>query len=137
MIIYIDGIFDLFHYGHIELFNKCKNMFPNVILIVGVMGDGVATSYKRKPIYNEKHRYALVKNSRNVDKIIENPPLIVTKEFMEEYKIDYVVHAFANTSDETKQDQFFSYPRSIGAFKTIEYCNEISTTDIINRIIGV
>ena len=68
MIVYIDGVFDLFHFGHIEIFKKCKNLADDVYLIVGVMSDKEATNYKRKPIYNEKHRYALVENSKYVDK---------------------------------------------------------------------
>lgn len=134
MIIYIDGIFDLFHFGHIESFRKCKELGKNVILIVGVIGDVTASCYKRLPIYNELHRYALVENSKYVDNIIKDPPLIVTKEFMEKYNIDLVVHCFMNKDDEEKQDKFFRYPKSINKFQTIEYCKEISTSEIINKI---
>ena len=136
MIIYIDGIFDLFHYGHIESFRKCKELHNNVLLIVGVIGDKVALSYKRPPIYCENHRYALVENSKYVDKIIKDPPLIITKEFMELYSIDLVVHSFINNDDENKQDKFFEYPKSINKFKTIEYCKDISTTSIITKLLN-
>ena len=85
--VYIDGIFDLFHYGHIESFRKCKELSENVTLIVGVISDKNATSYKRPPIYCESHRYALVENSKYVDQIVQDPPLVVTKEFMEKYNV--------------------------------------------------
>ena len=98
MIVYLDGIFDLFHFGHIESFKKCKKLYPDVKLIVGIISDKVATSYKRKPIYCEKHRYALVENSKYVDKIIKDSPLIITKEFMEKFNIDLVVHGFSNNN---------------------------------------
>ena len=58
MIVYIDGVFDLFHYGHIESFKKCKKLSNCVYLIVGIINDTDATNYKRKPIYCEKNRYA-------------------------------------------------------------------------------
>jgi len=135
MIIYIDGIFDLFHYGHIESFRKCKEFDIDVTLIVGVIGDKVASAYKRQPIYCEKHRYALVNNSKYVDQTIKDPPLIITKEFMEMYKIDLVVHGFINEEDQNKQDKFFEYPKSINKFKTIEYCTEISTSTIIKKLL--
>tara|TARA_Y100000816_G_C25636379_1_gene338979 strand:+ start:109 stop:534 length:426 start_codon:yes stop_codon:yes gene_type:complete len=134
MIVYIDGIFDLFHFGHIESFRKCKELYPNTTLIVGVIGDNSAKEYKREPIINEKHRYALVENSKYVDKIIRDPPLVITKDFMENNNIDVVVHSFSNTKDRNNQDDFFSYPKSIQAFKEINYCNEINTTYIIDRI---
>lgn len=135
MIVYIDGIFDLFHFGHLESFRKCKELDKNVTLIVGVISDEVASSYKRPPIYCESHRYALIENSKYVDQIIKDSPLIITKEFMEEYKIDVVVHAFLNNNDENKQDEFFRYPKSINKFQTISYCNEISTSEIIKKIL--
>jgi len=55
--IYIDGIFDLFHRGHVEILRKAKNYRNNTTLIVGVISDSVATNYKREPIYNEEDRY--------------------------------------------------------------------------------
>jgi len=136
MIVYIDGIFDLFHYGHIESFRKCKELSENVTLIVGVISDKNATSYKRPPIYCESHRYALVENSKYVDQIVQDPPLVVTKEFMEKYNIDLVVHGFINKDDENKQDYFFHYPKSVNKFQTIPYCKEISTSEIINNILS-
>lgn len=136
MRIYIDGIFDLFHFGHLESFRKCKELYNNVFLIVGVISDNTATNYKRLPIINEKHRYEIVKNIKYVDKIIEGPPLNITKEFMIKYNIDLVVHGFSNQDDAIKQDIYFQYPKSINKFKEIEYCNECSTTDIINKIIN-
>ena len=54
---------------------------------------------------------------------------------MEKNKIDLVVHGFSNLNDANKQDKFFAYPKSINKFKEIEYCNEISTTDMIYKII--
>ena len=134
MIIYIDGVFDLFHYGHLEILKKCKNLYPNVYLIVGIMGDKEATNYKRKPIYNEKYRYGLVESCKYVDKIVKDCPLYTTKEFMEKHKIDLVVHSFSNSNDKNNQDEFFKYPKSINKFREIDYCNEISTTSIINNI---
>lgn len=135
MIIYIDGIFDIFHYGHIESFRKCKELYPTANLIVGVISDHVATNYKRKPIYCEKHRYALVENSKYVDKIIKDPPLVITKKFMEQHNISKILHSFSNNRDGNNQEHFFSYPKSIGAFTEFEYCKEISTTTIINNIL--
>lgn len=134
MRVYIDGIFDLFHFGHLDSFRKCKELGDNIYLIVGIISDNVAENYKRLPIIKEKHRYEIIKHIKYVDEIIENSPLIIKKDFMEKYNIDLVVHGFNNPNDVNKQDEFFKYPKSINKFKEMEYCYDCSTTDIINKI---
>ena len=37
MIIYIDGIFDLFHVGHLKSFKYIKNRYPDCLLLAGVI----------------------------------------------------------------------------------------------------
>ena len=53
---------------------------------------------------------------------------------MDKYNIDVVIHSFSSTSDSAKQYDFFKYPISINKFKEIDYCSEISTSDIISMI---
>jgi choline-phosphate cytidylyltransferase len=139
-IVYTDGIFDLFHRGHIEYLKACKNIFKDleeveeVFLIVGIVNDKDATGYKRIPIYNENDRYEIIENIKCVNKIIKDAPLIITEDFMEEHKIDYVIHSFSNSNDEGAQDEFFKVPIQMGKFKKIKYYSLISTTDIIKKI---
>lgn len=150
-IIYTDGIFDLFHRGHIEYLKACKNIFKDgdgnidrnrdrdveeddVFLIVGIVNDKDATGYKRIPIYNESDRYEIVENIKCVDKIIKDAPLIITEDFLNEHKIDYVIHSFSNANDEGAQNDFFKVPIQMGKFKKIQYYSSISTTDIIKKI---
>ena len=134
MRIYVDGVFDLFHYGHLQFLIKCKELYPETFLIVGVVGDNVAENYKRKPIINQKHRCDIIKSLKCTDLVIEDPPLIITKHFMDKYNIDMVIHSFSSTSDSAKQYDFFKYPISINKFQEIDYCSEISTSYIISMI---
>ena len=55
-------------------------------------------------------------------------------DFINEHKIDMVVHGFANNQDREKQNDFFKEIRDIGKFKEISYYNKISTTEIINKL---
>ena len=55
-IVYIDGIFDLFHRGHLESLKQAKNIYEDCFLLVGVISDEEAKSYKREPIINEKRQ---------------------------------------------------------------------------------
>ena len=120
-IVYTNGIFDLFHRGHIEYLKSCKNIFNDnenkeedkVFLIVGIVNDKDATLYKRPPIYNENDRYEIIGNIACVDKIIKDAPLIITEDFMKVHNIDYVIHSFSNSGDEGSQNKFFKVPIEI------------------------
>ena len=86
------------------------------------------------PVYNEDDRYTIIENIKFVDEIVKDSPLIITEEFLEKYKIDYVVHGFSNPQDSNKQDDFFKIPKSLNKFMEVPYYSKISTTDIIKKI---
>ena len=132
--IYVDGIYDLFHAGHVTTLKYIKNMRDDVNLIVGIVNDKDATGYKRVPVINEDNRYIMLESCKYVDNIITNAPLIITKEFMLENNIDLVVHGFNNPEDENSQSDFFKVPIEMGKYKTIPYSYIESTSNIIKRI---
>ena len=135
--VYIDGIFDLFHKGHLESFKKTKNIYKNVYLIVGVISDEKATAYKRKPIINESDRCDIIRNIKVVDEVIFDPPLIIDKNFIEKNNIDMIVHGFFDSNDKEKQDDFFKVAKNLNKFQEIEYYKKESTSAIINRILAI
>jgi len=132
--VYIDGIFDLFHRGHLESLKQAKQIGNNTYLIVGVISDVVAKDYKRIPVISHEDRVEIIKNLSIVDEVIENPPLVITKEFVETNNIDLVVHGFSNEDDWEKQKNFFGFLIKNNKFKRINYYDKTSTTDIISRI---
>ena len=134
MNIYTDGIFDLFHRGHIEFLNNIKKKYPNSELIVGIINDTQSTNYKREPIYNEEDRYTIIENLKCVNKIIKDAPLIMSEEFINKNKIDLIVHGFSNNQDIEKQNEFFEIPIKLNKFEKLPYYDKISTTEIINKI---
>lgn len=125
--VYVDGVFDLFHVGHLNLFKKAREYGD--ILIVGVVSDEYAESYKRKPVINHTHRIEMIKHCSLVDQVVKNPPLIITNDFIVNHKIDVIVHG-----DDSKQEEFFKIPISLGIMKYVSYTKSISTTKIIEII---
>ena len=103
--VYLDGIFDLFHRGHLESIKQCKKLGKEVI--IGVISDKDAANYKRLPIINENDRAEIIRNLKLVDEVIENAPLIVDLNFLQKYNIDLVVHGFVDENDYIKQKSFF------------------------------
>jgi cytidyltransferase-like protein len=135
--VYIDGVFDLFHRGHLESLIKAKNIFNdpnNTFLIVGVVSDKDCESYKRTPIINENDRVLIIKHINLVDKVIFPCPMISTLQFIQENNIDLIVHGFSNDDDRNKQYIYFKDIINSGKFKEIQYYDGISTSQIIYRI---
>jgi cytidyltransferase-like protein len=130
----MDGVFDLFHRGHLESLLKAKNIYPeDTTLIVGVVSDKDCEAYKRLPIIKEGDRAEIIKNIKCVDEVIFPCPLIVTMDFIKQHKIDLVVHGFCNDADRAKQKAYFENIKS--HFKEIDYYSSISTTNIIKTIV--
>lgn len=66
---YTQGVYDMFHIGHLNLINHAKEYCE--YLIVGVNGDSLVESYKDKtPVINQKDRRTIVANIKAVDECI-------------------------------------------------------------------
>ena len=135
MNVYMDGVFDMFHRGHLEAIKKTRNEAGiNGRVIIGVVSDKDANSYKRVPIVNELDRVEIIKNIKDVDEVIFPCPMSVNRDFIEKHNIDMVVHGFADINDYNNQKEFFQEIIDLGKFKMQEYYNKTSTTDIIKKI---
>lgn len=132
--IYADGVFDLFHLGHMRQLEQAKNAFPKVYLIVGVTGD--AETHKRKglTVLTGAERAETVRHCKWVDEVIPNCPWIVTPEFLEEHKIDYVAHDdIPYGADEG--DDIYKPIKEQGKFLVTQRTEGVSTTGIITKIV--
>lgn len=67
---YIGGTFDILHTGHIELFEKTKQVFDR--LVVSVNSDLFTERFKRKPINPLEHRMRMLGALKCVDRVVEN-----------------------------------------------------------------
>lgn len=130
--IYMDGIFDLFHIGHLSAIRQASILGDK--LIIGITSDSDATSYKRAPIISQQERIEIVSSIKGVDYVICPCPLVVTEEFCDDYGIDLVVHGFASEEDERRQYEFFKEVIRLGKFMKIPYYSGQSTTEILNKI---
>lgn len=66
---YTQGVFDMFHIGHLNLINQAKNYCE--YLIAGVNSDNLVLEYKKKlPVIPENDRTEIVKNIKAVDQCL-------------------------------------------------------------------
>lgn len=62
------GVFDLFHVGHLNLLERCKEQCDH--LIVAVCGDDYVTQIKHKtPIFSEEERLRIIGALKCVDEV--------------------------------------------------------------------
>ncbi|KAI9673269.1 MAG: hypothetical protein M1829_004334 [Trizodia sp. TS-e1964] len=132
--IYADGVFDLFHLGHMRQLEQAKTAFPDVYLIVGVTGDKETHQRKGLTVLTGDQRAETVRHCKWVDEVISDCPWIVTPEFLEKHKIDYVAHDdLPYASDEG--DDIYKPIKEQGKFLVTQRTEGVSTTGIITTVV--
>ena len=129
--VYVDMVGDLFHAGHVSLLREARR--HGDWLVVGVLSDDTAASYKRRPIMTLAERVAVIESCRYVDEVIEDAPLQVTEEFLSVHGITTVVHG----DDLSPEGADFVYGPAAAAGKLayVRRTRGISTTQLIQRVL--
>ncbi|KAI3318024.1 cytidylyltransferase [Xylariaceae sp. AK1471] len=132
--VYADGVFDLFHLGHMRQLEQAKKAFDNVYLLVGVTGDEETHKRKGLTVLSGAERAETVRHCKWVDEVIENCPWVVTPEFLEKHQIDYVAHDdIPYGADEG--DDIYAPIKKEGKFLVTQRTEGVSTTGIITKIV--
>ena len=127
---YTCGVFDLFHVGHLNLLERCKEMCD--ILIVGVCDDKYVTEIKKKqPVYSEDQRVRII----NALKVVDTAELVSIEETNDKkFKFDVLFSGDDWKGSERylkTEKQFAEYGASI---EYLPYTKGISTTQIKNKM---
>ncbi|KAL1543642.1 Ethanolamine-phosphate cytidylyltransferase [Salvia divinorum] len=137
-IIYIDGAFDLFHAGHVEILRLARGLGD--FLLVGIHTDHNVSAKRgrHRPIMNLHERSLSVLACRYVDEVIIGAPMEVSKDMITTFNISLVVHgSVAEDNDFQKEKENpYEIPNSMGILKLLESPLEITTSTIIKRIVS-
>ena len=132
---YTVGVFDLFHVGHLNLLERCKEMCET--LIVGICDDNYVRNIKHKePVVNENDRARIVKALKCVDNVIIVDHVETADKMITWKKIHFDVLFSGDDwkgSERYKktEEQFSKIGTSI---EYLPYTHGISTSDIKNQI---
>lgn len=138
-VVYVSGVFDLFHIGHIDFLEKAKTL--GTYLIVGVLTDKLANDMKGSnwPIMNLHERVLSVLSCRYVDEVIIGAPWEVGKELIDSHNISVVVEGtIRDIGNEYKvQEEIdpYEYPKKKNIFVQIESPKGITASDIVQRVL--
>ena len=129
---YTDGVYDLFHTGHLNMIETAKSQCEH--LIVGVHGDDVVEGYKhRRPIINEDGRRRILASVADVDEAV------ITRfrdkmKLWEKYHFD-VIFIGDDWKGTERWNRFEKELAQVGVDVVyVPYTKGISTTEIRQRI---
>ena len=123
-VVYTSGVFDLFHAGHLEALGWAKK--HGDILIVGVLNDADAVSYKRAPIFSYEQRIAILRSISIVDRVIHGPKT-ETEEFYQSLNID--IHCQGD-----QLTDFYDTAKHLGILRILGRSKLTETSKIIEQI---
>ncbi|XP_076072477.1 ethanolamine-phosphate cytidylyltransferase-like isoform X1 [Mytilus galloprovincialis] len=132
--VWVDGCFDMAHFGHANAIRQAKEMGD--YLIVGVHSDAEITKNKGPPVYSEEERYKMVRAIKWVDQVVEDAPYVTTLETLEEYDCDFCVHGDDITTTADGTDTYYLV-KANGKYKECKRTAGVSTTDLVGRMLLV
>ena len=129
---YTDGVFDLFHVGHLNMIQAAKQQCG--YLIVGVHSDAIVEEYKhRKPIVNEMERKRIVESIKGVDRAEIN----ISRDKLKLWELYHFDVIFIG-DDWKGTDRWNQFEQILGSRGVdviyVPYTRGISTTEIRERI---
>lgn len=130
---YTEGVFDLYHKGHVRLLRKMRDIFDKVV--VAVTPDEIVKTYKEPPIFSYEERVEIVEACKYVDEVIlPAEGSITTIDWMEANNIDYVVHG-STSKDFLKR--WYAEPMKEKRLVLLSETEDYHTKDIRERIKNV
>ena len=132
---YTDGVYDLFHVGHLNMIEAAKKQCE--YLIVGVHSDEVVNQYKNfYPIIPENERARIIGSIHGVDKVVIND-VRDKLTLLERYHFNVVF-----IGDDWKgTERWNNFEKVLGERNVdviyVPYTKGISTTDIKKKILDI
>ena len=134
--IWMDGAFDMMHYGHMNAFRLAKSL--GTYLICGVNSDASITVNKGQPVCNDDERLQCVAGCKFVNEVVKEVPYVMSPEYVkyiiEKYDIDYIVHGDDPCLTPDGQD-VYAAAKAMDKYRSIPRTEGVSTTDIVGRML--
>ena len=135
----VNGVFDLFHVGHVRLLKRAKEMFREVVATID--SDALTEQEKRRPIFSQEERLEIIRSCRYVDDAVLvdrswGPHAYDEKavnDFMDKYRIDAL---FIAADDMEYVKYWFGHLYRQGRVIVVPRTQGISTTQVIKIVNG-
>ena len=127
------GTYDLLHYGHLNLFKRCKELGDE--LIVGISTDEFNEKKEKNSVLNFEERKNLVESIKLVDKVIEENSWEQKIDDIKKFNIDIFVMGddWKGKFDYLEQYCEVVYlPRTIGISSTL--LKEVISNEVVEGL---
>lgn len=129
--IYVDGVCDLFHPGHLAFFRKARALGDR--LVVGLHSDDEVSTYKPAPIMSFAERLEMVAACSLVDRVVPEPvPLRCTLQQLNKVGADFVCHA--DDMSPEQMAEWYGPLVAAGRLRVVPYTRGVSSREIIERV---
>uniref|UniRef100_A0A336M216 ethanolamine-phosphate cytidylyltransferase n=1 Tax=Culicoides sonorensis TaxID=179676 RepID=A0A336M216_CULSO len=137
--VWVDGCFDMGHFGHVNLLRQAKNVeiIPGKknYLVVGVHSDEEILKHKRLPIFTQEERIEMVKSCKFVDEVVSDAPYITTVDTLKKHKCEFTIHGNDISISATGTDTY-AQVKSEHMYHEVDRTLGISTTELIKRVLN-
>ncbi|KAL9645078.1 hypothetical protein ABK040_004569 [Willaertia magna] len=133
-VVWLDGCFDMMHFGHANAIRQAYKIYPKCKLIVGVHSDEEILRHKGPTVMTANERYEHVRSCKWVDEVVEDAPYVTDLEMLKKYGVTDCVHGDDISFDENGEDSYKAI-RQAGLMKIVPRTEGVSTTDVVNRML--
>ncbi|BAM42346.1 CTP-phosphoethanolamine cytidylyltransferase [Theileria orientalis strain Shintoku] len=132
--IYVDGVFDLIHWGHLNALRQSYELGGK--LVIGIISDEETRRAKGIcPIYTQEERAEIVMGCKWVDEVMVGVPYDVTLDFLlNTAKCDYVAHGDDIAIGTSGKDCYLE-PKNAGLMIHFKRSYGVSTSTTLSRLI--
>ncbi|KAI9224291.1 hypothetical protein BC828DRAFT_373793 [Blastocladiella britannica] len=131
-VIWVDGCFDMMHYGHANALRQAKAMGD--ILVVGVHSDAEILLNKGPTVMKEQERYAAVAACKWVDVVVPDAPYFTQLGWLDKFHCDFCVHGDDITTLADGTD-CYQEVKDANRYRECKRTQGVSTTEMVGRML--
>ena len=134
--IYVDGCYDMFHWGHANVIRQACSVFNHeCCLVLGIVDNPIIEQHKGPTVMTEEERNEAVYSCQWVDEVVDGIPFWNTELFLvKELDIDYVIHGDDISLNTQTGKNSYQDIIDAGMMKIVPRTEGVSTTDLIYRM---
>tara|TARA_B100001123_G_C15332708_1_gene1031782 strand:+ start:1472 stop:2782 length:1311 start_codon:yes stop_codon:yes gene_type:complete len=131
--VYVPIAADIIHAGHLNIINTAKKYGK---VIIGLLSDKAIAEYKRLPLNNYDKRLIVMKNLKNINKIVKQETWDYEKNLLQ-LRPNYFIHGDdwkTGVQKKTRQKVLGILKKIKGKLIEVPYTKDISSSNIINKL---